>query len=110
MNYILNRGFFDRSNNDYFRYTNHPKRGAHVITNETIHTTSIICDASLFDLLFFEYRKGLVMAKYLSIDIAQRLNIDAVQRHTSNETQMSHIKRPNVHVPKSSNSDKLMSK
>lgn len=69
------------------------------MTRETIHTTRIICEASLFDLLFFEYRNGLVIAKYLSIDIAQRLNIDAVQRHTSNETQMSHIKRPNVHVP-----------
>lgn len=69
------------------------------MTNDTSHTTSIIRDASLFDLLFLEYRKGLVMAKYLSIDMAQRLSIDAVQRHTSNETQMSHIKRPNVQVP-----------
>lgn len=70
------------------------------MTNDTIQTTSIMRDASLFDLLFFEYRNGLVMAKYLSMDIAQRLSIDAVQRHTSNDTQMSHIKRPNAQVPK----------
>ena len=69
------------------------------MTNETNHTTSIMSDASPLDLRFFEYRKGLVIAKYLSIDMAQRLSIDAVQRHTSSETQMSHIKRPNVHSP-----------
>lgn len=81
--------------------TNHPKSGAHVMTNETSHTTSIMSDANLFDLLFFEYRNGLVMAKYLSIDIAQRLSMDAVHRHTSSDTQMSHTSGPKVQVPES---------
>jgi hypothetical protein len=81
------------------RNTNQPKSGAHVMTSETSHTTSIMSDASLFDRRFFEYRRGFVMAKYRSIDMAQRLSMDAVHRHTSSDTQMSHIKRPNVQVP-----------
>lgn len=69
------------------------------MTSETSHTTSIMSDASRLDRLFFEYRSGLVMAKYRSMDMAHRLSMDAVHRHTSSDTQMSHINRPNVHVP-----------
>lgn len=63
-------------------------------------TIRIIVRASLLDLLFLEYVRGCVTARYLSTLIAQRLRILAVHSRTSREIQMSHRIQPNSQVPK----------
>lgn len=77
--------------------TYHPKMGGLVITTAAIQTHEIIERANRLERLRLEYANGLVIAKYLSILIAQRERIDAVHKSMSREIQSSQNILPKRH-------------
>lgn len=73
--------------------------GGHVIKTERIHTPMMILPASFLDLRTFEYLMGWEIAKYLSMEMAQRDKIEAVHNSTSSEIQASHSTHPSSQTP-----------
>lgn len=67
------------------------------MTTAAIQTQEIMERASRLERRLLEYASGRVIAKYLSILIAQRERMDAVQRRISKEIHNSQIIRPNRH-------------
>lgn len=77
--------------------TYHPKIGGLVITTAAIQTQDIMESASRLERRRLEYARGLVIAKYLSMLMAHRLRMEAVQSRISREIHSSQKIRPNLH-------------
>ncbi len=67
------------------------------MTTAAIQTQEIMERASRLERRLLEYASGRVIAKYLSILIAHKERMDAVQRRISKEIHNSQIIRPNRH-------------
>ncbi len=77
--------------------TYHPKIGGLVIMAAATQTQEIIERANLLERRRLEYARGRVMARYLSMLIAQSDKIDAVQSKMSKAIHSSQKNPPSFH-------------